>query len=174
MLVEVALIQRFQLLLGQPVLSFTLVLGVLLLGGGVGSLTSGRVRLERLAAVISWVGLSVGGLVLLYLLALPAIVKLIMPASLLVRSLAIVALVLPLGFVMGMPFPSGLRLAQRVHPRDIPLLWGVNGVFSVLGSVLAVVIAMGWGFSRALALGAACYLGLFVLTAWMARKNRRG
>lgn len=174
MLVEVALIQRLQLLLGQPVLSFTLVLGVLLLGGGLGSLASGRVRLERLAAVISWVGLSVGGLVLLYLLALPAALKLVMPASLLVRSLAIVALVLPLGFVMGMPFPSGLRLAQRVHPGEIPLLWGVNGVFSVLGSVLAVVIAMGWGFSRALALGAACYLGLFVLTAWMARKNRRG
>lgn len=174
MLVEVALIQRLQLLLGQPVLSFTLVLGILLLGGGLGSLMSGRVRPERLAAVISWAALIVVGLVLLYLLALPAVAGLIMPASLLVRSLAIVALVLPLGFVMGMPFPSGLRLAQRVHQGEIPLLWGVNGVFSVLGSVLAVVIAMGWGFSRALALGAACYLGLFVLTAWMARKDWRG
>lgn len=174
MLVEVALIQRFQLLLGQPVLSLALVLGVLLLGGGLGSLMSGRVRPEGLATVISWVALAVGGLVLLYLFILPAVIRLIMPAPLLVRSLTIVTLVLPLGFVMGMPFPSGLRLAQRDHAGEIPLLWGVNGVFSVLGSVLAVVIAMGWGFSRALALGAACYLGLFVLTAWMARMDWRG
>ena len=172
MLVEVPLIQRFQLLLGQPVLSFTLVLGGLLLGGGLGSLTSQRIRCERLARVISWIALGIGSLVFLYLFALPAIVKLVMPASLLVRCLTIIAMVLPLGFVMGMPFPSGLRLARQVHPGDIPLLWGVNGAFSVLGSVLAVVMAMRWGFSRALAMGGACYLGLLALTAWMTKMKR--
>jgi len=173
MLVEVSLIQRFQLLLGQPVLSFALVLGALLLGSGLGSLTSQRVPSERLVRLITWISLAIGGLVVLYLLALPALVRPAMAASLPIRGLVIVALILPLGYIMGMPFPSGLRLARRLHSDEISLLWGVNGVFSVLGSILAVVTAMKWGFSRALALGAGCYLGLSILLVWMTRMDRR-
>jgi len=71
---------------------------------------------------------------------------------------AAILLVAPLGFVMGMPFPSGLRrVGQGPFPAP-PFYWGLNGVLSVVGSVVTVLLAVTWGFRLAALLGAACYL----------------
>jgi hypothetical protein len=69
---------------------------------------------------------------------------------------------------MGVPFPSALRLAGEGHRRGVPLIWGVNGVFSVLGSALAMVVAMTWGFGWAMMAGAALYVVLAVMV-WRLR-----
>ena len=70
-----------------------------------------------------------------------------------------------LGFVMGVAFPSGMRLAARIDPGGIPAHWGANAVASTLGSTLATVLAMSYGFNTALLLGAALYL-LVALYTW--------
>lgn len=158
MLVEIYLLQRFSLLLGHPVLSLAVTLFGLLLSSGAGSLLGSRLPALRrggglaLAAALT----GVAGL------ALCGVQGLVLPAALHLgqtgRVLAALALVLPLGLLMGLCFPAGLRLAGSVAPEQIAWMWGLNGVSSVCGSALAVVAGMQWGSSWALYCGAAAYL----------------
>jgi hypothetical protein len=69
-------------------------------------------------------------------------------------------LLLPLGFLMGQPFPCGLRLAGTWGADVVPWCWALNGLASVLGSALAMLCAKLWGFLPALLLGAAVYLAV--------------
>jgi hypothetical protein len=71
-------------------------------------------------------------------------------------AMAILALA-PIGFLMGMPFAGGLRVVEAQEPALVPWAWAINGSFSVISSVLAVMIALSWGFSAVLWLGAAAY-----------------
>ncbi|HIC89051.1 MAG TPA: class I SAM-dependent methyltransferase [Anaerolineae bacterium] len=171
MLLEVPLVQRFQLLLGYPVLSVVSVLGTLLLGGGLGSLLSQRWPGEYLLRRIVGAALLIGGVALLYRLILPSLVRHLLTTSLTWRVLATVGLTALLGVPMGIPFPCALRLAGKHHEQGIPLLWGVNGAFSVLGSSLATVMAMTQGFGWAMTAGVALYLILAMLT-WRLEKHR--
>jgi len=85
-----------------------------------------------------------------------------------------VALIAPLGFVMGMPFPTGLRqiaaeplpATSRERPASsaIEWAWAMNAASSVLGSVSAVMVAIQFGLNVALAGGAAAYLAAILLT----------
>jgi hypothetical protein len=63
----------------------------------------------------------------------------------------------PLGFLMGLPFAGGLRLIEVREPALVPWAWAINGSFSVISSVLAVMAALTWGFTAVLWLGAAAY-----------------
>ncbi|GIV81062.1 MAG: hypothetical protein KatS3mg051_0416 [Anaerolineae bacterium] len=157
MLIEVSLIQRFQLLLGYPVLALAAVLGTLLLAGGVGSLISQGWRLTSLRRRVSLIALWIGVLALGYRFALPPVTREALDAPQAVRLAVIIVLVAVLGMPMGIPFASLLRLAGQYRQR-VALLWAINGVFSVLGSALAVVLSMTSGFSWALTVGAALYL----------------
>ncbi len=162
MLIEVPLIQRFQLLLGQPILSLAAVLATLLLSGGVGSLVSQRLPADTLPMRVRMVGAVILGLALIYWLALPPLLESLLRADYVDRLLAIIVLTALIGFPMGMPFPSLMRLADHGR-QQVALLWAVNGAFSVLGSTLAMVLSMLWGFKWALLLGAVLYLGLALL-----------
>jgi hypothetical protein len=68
-----------------------------------------------------------------------------------------VLLLLPVGFLLGVPFPLGLRLGARVAPDSIALFWTISAGFSMLGSVLAALVALELGFSAVLLLGAVLY-----------------
>ena len=77
---------------------------------------------------------------------------------------ASVLLLIPLGLLMGMPFPLGIRLVDRVNPGLVAWAWGVNGFSSVVGSILAVMIAQSYGFSVVIGLAVVVYLlGLVVI-----------
>ena len=69
----------------------------------------------------------------------------------------------PLGFVMGVPFPSSIRLIKDTHQDYIPWIFGIDSVFSVLGMVFAVVVALSYGFNGVLMLGGACYVLTFLV-----------
>jgi len=165
MLVEVPLIQRFQLLLGQPILSLAVVLATLLLAGGLGSWVSQRWLTANLPARIRWVGLWITILAGIYWVTLPSLVNAMLMTPFAVRLLTTVVLTALLGFPMGMPFPSLLRMGGDGQ-RQVALLWAINGAFSVLGSTLAMVISMQWGFKWALLTGAGLYL-LLAAVAWL-------
>ncbi|WP_422444503.1 hypothetical protein [Thermoanaerobacterium sp. DL9XJH110] len=154
MSVELALIQKNILFLGHPTTSFLVTVIMLLTGGSLGSVASKKAA--NAATILPILLAAATGLVaVLYQkvltdhLALPLSLKLITSALIL----------LPLGFLMGMPFPSGLeRVKQLGYTTLIPLMWGINGIASLLGSALAVAIAMYYGFTFSLLFGATAYL----------------
>ena len=65
-------------------------------------------------------------------------------------------LIIPLGFMMGMPFPYGIRLLKR--KESIPIVWAVNGFFSIIGTVITVILAMGLGFKIVFIIAGVTYL----------------
>jgi hypothetical protein len=70
----------------------------------------------------------------------------------------VVAMLAPLGVVLGMPFPIGLRVVAVEAPPFISWAWGVNGFFTVIGSIGASILGMAFGFTAVLAISGACYL----------------
>ncbi len=169
MLVEVPLIQHFQLLLGYPVLSLATVLGALLLAGGLGSWLSQRWPEPDLWQRVWMAALYISVITVIYWLILTPVVRLLLPTPLVIRLLAAILLTALPGVVMGMPFPSLLRLF-KANQAGIGYLWSVNGACSVLGSTLAVAIAMTWGFGLAMLSGAVMY-GVLAGLVW--RKSVR-
>ena len=156
--VEIAALSRFSLFVGHPLWAATTVLAAMLGGAGCGSAWSMRWRGTRAASVAAAL---VVALLLSYEALLPAAFGVAAGWSIPLKALASVALLAPLGFVMGMPFPLGLsRLGERA-PELVPWAWGINGCASVLAALLAVLLAMEFGY-RAVVLSAA---GLYALAA---------
>ena len=161
-LVEVALIQRFVLFLGHPTYALTVVVFLLLLSSGAGSLTARRWLQD--ARRVRWVlaGITAGLATLVFLLprALGAWIGIPFPAKLAVSALLLV----PVGFAMGMPFPTGLRQLAERGEGGVEWAWAMNAGASVLGSALAMAIAIHFGIAATLAAGAAAYLTAAALT----------
>ncbi len=154
--VEIPLMQRFILFLGQPVYSFAAVAATVLFFSGLGSLLSPRLSTR-------WVIPLLAVAILLYPLILPLLFRVLLGLSWTVRLFATVLMLAPLGFLMGMPFPRGLSWLQERAPHLIPWGWAVNGCTSVLASVLAAMVALSAGFTWVLAAAALTYIG-----AWLA------
>lgn len=152
MFIEITLIQKFILFLGHPVYAVSAVLFSLLLFAGLGSFYSER--LKSPVKVIPALSL----LIILYLMLLPRIFNLFLGHEIMIRYLISLVTIAPLGFLMGMPFPMGVRITKKINPELIPWAWAVNGCASVLGSILVIMIALSWGFSIVLVLASAVYL----------------
>jgi hypothetical protein len=163
MLIEVALLQRFVLLLGHPVYSLTVTLFSVLLGTGVGSLVGRHIRDDRLRERTQLVLFGIVAVAILAIVALPSIIRVAISASHEARIGLTVALIAPAGVLLGMPLPAGIRMMTVNHSTLVPWAWGMNGALSVIGATLAVFIAMNWGFSATLMTGAAIYLAAAVL-----------
>ncbi len=160
LLIEIPLIQRFILFLGYPSYAMTAVIFTLLLFSGLGSLLANRIP-HRLAMLL----LIVLALIIPWLL--PLLFNLTLGLSLSIRLAVAVIILAPLGFFMGIPFPSGIRLLGLSSPRLIPWIWSVNGASSVISSVLAAILALSFGFSRVLLLGALCYAGAGLMIPYL-------
>jgi hypothetical protein len=157
MLIEVAILQRFVLLLGHPVYSLTVTLFALLLGTGIGSFLSRRVAPEAVRAVTVRALVAIVAIALLSSAAMTAVIDLAIPWPLQGRIALAVALLIPVGILLGLPLPGGMRLLAASKPDLIPWGWGMNGAFSVVGATVAVFVAMNWGFSSTLSTGALVY-----------------
>jgi hypothetical protein len=105
---------------------------------------------------------------LVYVSALPAILERLVGAAFAVKLVISAALLAPLGFAMGMPFPTGLRALAAIEQEgrggnSIEWAWAMNAASSVLGSVLAIVIAIQFGLNVTLSCGAVAYLMALLL-----------
>lgn len=163
-LIEIVLIQKFTLFMGNPTYSVTVVLFSILTAAGCGSFLSGKLHkhlLQKLALVI-------GGIVVVCWLEMtfsPLVFNIFLGNSMLVRILVSIGLLVPLGLLMGMPFPLGITLTNRVSKRLIPWVWGINGYATVIGSVLCVILALSFGFKAAIFIACAIYLiGLLAIS----------
>jgi hypothetical protein len=160
-LIEIAIIQKLTLFLGQPVYSLTVTLCTLLISTGLGSLLlGGRFALTSRRALFIPVGISI--YLALMNFGLSRVVTHWIGAGLPVRVTVTVLVLAPLGVLLGVPFAFGLRIAERVDRRIAAWGWAVNGCLSVVGSILAVVISMNFGFSVVLWVASIVYLVAFV------------
>lgn len=163
MLIEVALIQKFILFLGMPTLAIAATLFSLLVSMALGGLSSKRWKDSR--GLIWKITLLIGVMIILYVFLTSFIFDALLGLDLSLRSLAVFSLTFPLGFLLGIPFPIGMRiLSSHSASEDVTWMWGINSLYSVVGSTLAVVIAMSFGFSMALLLGAALYIMISLIS----------
>ncbi len=165
-LVEVGLIQKFVLFLGNPTYSLTVVVFTLLVASSLGSWASGRLvgadggRLRTALAVTALAVAALGA-------ATPRAVNAAMTLPVVARCALTVALLFPAGFVMGMPFPCGLKRLEARYPSAVRWAWAMNSASSVLGSVLAIFLAIHLGLFETLAAGA----GAYFLGWWLAGRG---
>ena len=172
MFVEVSQMQRLMLMLGKPTYALSVVLFTLLVGSGSGSLLSpkfvGDGKLSPRNALVALIGV-----LALFGLLTPLVVGALAASSTPVRIAAASAMLLPMGFVMGLPFPIGLKAASG-RSELVPWLWGVNGAASVLCSVLATVVALGAGITASFWAGVVCYVGALLAFVVATRATGRG
>lgn len=167
-LVEITFIQRFVLFLGHPTYALTVVIFLLLLSSGAGSLSS-RLWLPRPS--MGWIPLAlVLATLVSYIFFLPGRLTGLVGLTFAYRLFVSALLLVPLGFVMGMPFPTGLRAlagSPDAGPRSgdniVEWAWAMNAAASVLGSVLAMVMAIQFGLNATLACGAMAYASAWLL-----------
>jgi hypothetical protein len=130
----------------------------LLLGTGLGSLLSRRVAAPRVRQTALVALVTVAAVAVAAVVTLPFVIDHAIVWPLPVRLGLAAALMTPLGVILGVALPSGMRLLADRMPALIPWGWGINGAFSVIGATLAVFIAMNWGFSSTLLCAAAIYV----------------
>lgn len=143
MFVEISLIQKFILFLGHPVYAVSIIVLSLLVFAGAGSRIS---VLVPGAQGLRWMLAVLGGLLIAYALLLSPALSFFQGWPLWSRYLLSGLLIAPLGLAMGVPFPAGIRLFGGQKPDFVPWAWCANGCASVLGAILPVLIALGWGF----------------------------
>lgn len=165
-MVEVALIQKFVLFLGHPTYALTVVIFSMLVSSGLGSYYSRRFVGEdpddgRLMKTLGLVAILVALAALVAFAVLGALVGL--PLWLKVAMTA--AMIFPAGFVMGVPFPSGLKRLEKWHRPSVRWAWSLNAAASVLGSVLALVCAIYLGLVQTLMVGGSMYLAALAIIA---------
>jgi SAM-dependent methyltransferase len=160
MFVEIAFIQKFLLLLTHPLYAVAVVLCSFLLFAGLGSRYSGRLRMadgNPFRRPVTGAVAAIGVLSLIYVVALPGLFRHLMPLPEALKILLSIALIAPLAFAMGMPFPLGLARLARGSPALIAWAWAVNACASVVAAVLATLLAIHLGFNAVVLLAVMLY-----------------
>lgn len=153
--VQIVLIQRFTLFIGYPTSAITTTIFSMLLFSAMGSLLSRR--LINSPARLRMVLLAVVAAIGMYIVALPPLFRALLHLPDVARMMLSVLIIAPLALLMGMPFPTGLRQLSAHGAELVPWAWGMNGVFSVVGSTLVIVISMASTFTIAMACAALFY-----------------
>ena len=158
MLIEIPLMQKLILPLGYPTLSLTVLLFSILLGGGAGAWLSQKQNDAKLARYTTFCALGVAVFSGVLIILLPSLSDALLNLPIVARCVAVGAILFPLGVLLGTPFPGGMRLFSGAFAGRAPLLWGLNGVASVVGSVGAALLGKLFGFSAVLWIGVAVYV----------------
>ena len=157
-IIQVALIQKFVLFLGHPTYALTVIIFAMLLSSGCGSFASKylvRNEAGRLARVL--LVIIAANIVLAMVVSPISESGVALPLPL--KMLMTIALISPVGFAMGMPFPTGLTLLESVMPSSVRWAWAINAASSVMGSAAAMFLAIYIGLQLTLIIGALCYAG---------------
>ncbi len=172
LLVEISQLQRLIIFLGHPSYALSVVLFSLLLSSGIGSLATQRLGNPRMRLSTLWPFVPLIMLLIAFGFATPLAIDRLNSATTPVRIFAATVMLVPIGLLMGMPFPIGMKMASRRPEAPTAFLWGINGATSVCASVVAVFIALSWGISSAFWAGTLCYFTAFVALAYALRAQR--
>jgi hypothetical protein len=160
MFLEVCLIQMLTLFLGYPSYSLSVTLFSLLVFTGVGSFATTRYTGPRNGRLVTLLG-GLAVLVVFYQFGLSHVIDLFVGSSLAVRFAVAVAVIAPLGFLLGAFMPIGLDAIAGVTEHKAEYIawgWAVNGFFSVMSSILSTIIAMSYGFRVVLFIALVVYV----------------
>jgi predicted membrane-bound spermidine synthase len=162
-LVEVALVQKCILFLGSPAYALSVVLLSLLAFGALGARSTARVPDEALGSAVRRALLAAATAAVVAVLAVSPTFDALAHWHRPLRVAAAIGVLAPVGFLLGRPLPLAVRGLARESPAVVAWAWGVNGAASVLGSVLALVLALAFGLDQALLAGGALYAGTFAV-----------
>jgi hypothetical protein len=163
MLVQVAFMQRFSVYLGHPTHSVVVILFSMILATGLGSFLSDRMPIDRSRMLMLGFPLAIAACLVAERALIQPLIDQTISYSLLARSSLVVATVAPVSVLLGLCFPIGMRLVQRLSEGAAPWMWGVNGACGVLGAVIAVGVSMWAGIGASLLVAAVLYasVGLY-------------
>jgi spermidine synthase len=156
MSVEIVLIQRFILYFGNAIYSAAAVISSMLICSGIGSYFSSRIDLKK--NYLKVIFIIIAALLLLYTVLLTSILPETITFPFEAKYVFALAIIAPLSFLMGFPFPLGIRTLSAGNKEQIPWAWGINGSFSVISSAAAAIIAVELGFSWVIVIASAAYL----------------
>lgn len=164
MAVEIALLQKFGLLLGHPNYSLSVVLAALLFSSGLGALWSGPIA--RAVGGLHRVSLLIAGFLLLeHSLVFPHLLAMV-GFPFWTKVLIVTGLVFPTGLCLGVFVPTALDQIKKGDGAFVPWAWGVNGIFSVIAPIVGAGVSMTWGINALLLSAIPIYLVAgFVLPA---------
>ena len=166
--VEIAFIQKFVLFLSHPVYAVGVVLAGFLVFAGLGSRYAQRTGGEGRWGEALWPSVAgIVGIAVIYLFALTPALGALMSWHDIPKIIIALALIAPLAFLMGFPFPLALAALGDQARELIPWAWAINGCASVLAAVIATLLAIQFGFT-VVVLSA---LGLYGLAAWTGRRS---
>ena len=172
MLTEIALIQRLTVLLSHPMYALGILLFTLIASTGIGSLISDRLPLTRKPWAYLYPFLTAIWLIGLRFL-LKALVVTVIAAPILLKIVISVVVIFPIGLLMGLFFPTGMRLTKSIALEETPWYWALNGIFSVLCSALAVFISIYIGISVNFYIAAACYGAVLIAQIGLQREKAK-
>jgi hypothetical protein len=173
MFVEITLIQKFILFLGHPLYSSALIIFALLFSSGIGSLLSKKLLGLNPKRNVMFSLLVLSFFILIYSKASPLLLKMLIGSELLPKMFFTFFMIFPLGFMMGFPFPTGIRLLEQTERRIIPWAWATNAFSSVVNSIAALMIAFLGGFDSVLLLAAVGYLIAPFFLGFARHRNKR-
>ena len=165
-LIQVALIQKFVLLLGHPTYALTVIIFSMLISSGLGSFFSRRLIRDASSGRLKWVlALVVAAVAILAFVAAP-IGELCVGLPLFVKIVLTACLIAPVGFLMGIPFPTGLSRLEERYPQSVRWAWSLNAASSVMGSATAIFLAIYLGLRVTLLIGGGLY-ACALLVVWL-------
>jgi len=165
-ILELVFIQKFMNLIGSPLYTYSTVIFTILCAAGLGSAASERLGIgprQRWARPF----LAVIAFTLALLVCYPDIAHLILALPLGGRIVLCGALLFPVGFFLGMPFPLGILAIERQPRGAIAWAWGMNGIFTAAGGLLAALLSLQEGFDFTILVALGCYVGALSVFAWM-------
>jgi len=157
-MVEIIFIKIFQLLLGSPAVSISIIIFALLISTGIGSLCSPKLARLLGGRLIPLFSVILAAVLTAYALGLFPLLEVFMPLGLPWRIGASLALIALAGFFMGVFFPDGIRRLGQADKTLIGWAWGANSFATVLGSIMGVIVAINWSFSAVLIAAGLSYL----------------
>jgi len=156
--VEIAYISKCIICLGSPSVSFAVLVTGMMLFSGVGSYFSGKL-VHRAGSVVAVFCAAIAAILIFYAFELEPLLGIAGAWPYAARALFCLALLFPVAFLLGFPFAMGMTVLSKTGREHFFVwAWGINGSFSVVGSVMVPVIAVNWGFFYLLVICAALYL----------------
>jgi hypothetical protein len=168
MFVEIALIQRLSVFLGHPMYALGILLFSIIASAGIGSRLSERLPLARPPGVFTYPVL-ITAAILGIRFVLPLLGTSMVSAAMGAKIAASIAVIIPLGILLGFAFPTGMKIVRSARASETPWYWAINGVFGVLCAALTVFVSIYFGISASFYVAAGCYLGLLVFLPRMVR-----
>ncbi|MBZ0299223.1 MAG: hypothetical protein K8J31_05775, partial [Anaerolineae bacterium] len=168
MFVEIGLLQRLSVFLSHPIYALGVLLFTIIASTGVGSFFSERLSLDR----IPWIYVypTVTTMMILTLrFILPPLISNLITIPIPIKIAISVIVIFPMGILMGLFFPTGMRLARASYATETPWYWALNGIFGVLCSALGVFVAIYIGISANFDIAALCYAGVLLALHQMHR-----